>query len=299
MNLHAFELPGRHAPRWRRLTGDGALVACVLLLGWCDAFAAGKIRLTALLLVPIMLLTWRRGAGIGYCAVILALGLRVWADAALAPPGSDLAYFEFDAVGRFVAFFVIVAILAHLRSAHLRLQELAIRDALTGLYNRSGLSEIMRVEMDRAIREGCPLALLFIDCDNFKTVNDTLGHAAGDQALQRIASVLLATIRASDIASRLGGDEFVVVASGIAKPELLLFAEKMRASLRAAMESGGWNVTFSIGAVTFDRFPASVGEAIGVADSLMYQVKQAGKSGIRIASWPASPTGAPIDAFAG
>jgi GGDEF domain-containing protein len=98
-----------------------------------------------------------------------------------------------------------------IKEAQRALERSATRDALTGLYNRRGVHEHAQLALLRAERSGRPLALMFLDLDGLKVINDRLGHAAGDAALRRLAELLRATFRASDVVGRLGGDEFVVV----------------------------------------------------------------------------------------
>jgi diguanylate cyclase (GGDEF)-like protein len=92
------------------------------------------------------------------------------------------------------------------------LEEAAVKDALTGLYNRRGFFELANLTMQLADRTRRPLALFYVDLDGMKTINDTHGHAAGDEALRETAAILRASFRSTDIVARLGGDEFVVLA---------------------------------------------------------------------------------------
>jgi diguanylate cyclase (GGDEF)-like protein len=101
--------------------------------------------------------------------------------------------------------------LTEIRELHLRLQEQAIRDPLTGLYNRRYLDETLERELSRAKREGYPLSLTMIDLDHFKLVNDTYGHPAGDEVLIALSTLLQSQAREGDIPCRYGGEEFVLV----------------------------------------------------------------------------------------
>jgi diguanylate cyclase (GGDEF)-like protein len=121
---------------------------------------------------------------------------------------------------------------------------------------------------------------MFLDLDHFKEVNDTLGHAAGDAVLRRVASVMKADLRDSDVLARMGGDEFValLVESG---PEATARAvANLRRRLLAAMAAMDSPVTFSIGVVSFKRPPDSVHAMVEAADQLMYSVKREGRNAI-------------------
>jgi diguanylate cyclase (GGDEF)-like protein len=172
-----------------------------------------------------------------------------------------------------------------LRNARLveQIRHQALHDALTGLPNRALILDRTDQLLSRARRERQPVAALFLDLDGFKEINDTLGHAAGDQLLRAVASRLATTIRESDTLARLGGDEFVVLVDGVSLdsgPELV--AERLLEVLRPPFllegrEQTPLTVTASIGIATAtDR--ASAGDLLRDADVALYQAKAAGKN---------------------
>ena len=158
---------------------------------------------------------------------------------------------------------------------------LATHDALTGLPNRTLILDRVEQLMMRARREKTPLAALFIDLDNFKAINDSLGHAAGDELLQAVSARLTAVVRESDAVGRLGGDEFVVIASELsfaAGPELI--AERLLEALDQPFKLAGTGqtslkLTASIGIAAGDRECAD--ELLRDADIAMYQAKWDGR----------------------
>jgi len=165
-----------------------------------------------------------------------------------------------------------------------RQQELAFmatHDALTGLPNRTLIVDRLEQMLLRARHSKTPVAALFIDLDNFKGINDTLGHSAGDQLLQAVAARLDGVVRDVDALGRLGGDEFVVVAADMslmAGPELV--AERLLDALKEPIKLGDEqtrvSVTASIGIATGDR--ASAGELLRDADIAMYRAKWGGRN---------------------
>ncbi len=158
----------------------------------------------------------------------------------------------------------------------------AVHDALTGLPNRALILDRTEQMLARARRTGVPVAALFIDLDGFKDVNDTLGHAVGDQLLQAVTERLSVTMRESDSIGRLGGDEFVVLVDGTtmdAGPELI--ADRLLSVLRAPFElegapSGPLTLTASIGIAIGARPTAA--ELLRDADIALYEAKAAGKN---------------------
>jgi diguanylate cyclase (GGDEF)-like protein len=158
---------------------------------------------------------------------------------------------------------------------------LATHDALTGLPNRTLILDRVEQLMRRARRDQTPLAALFIDLDNFKAINDSLGHAAGDELLQAVASRLTAALRESDAVGRLGGDEFVVIASElslVSGPELI--AERLLEALDQPFKladcgQASLKVAASIGVAVGDR--ACADELLRDADIAMYQAKWDGR----------------------
>jgi diguanylate cyclase (GGDEF)-like protein len=159
---------------------------------------------------------------------------------------------------------------------------MATHDALTGLPNRTLIVDRLEQMLLRARRSKAPVAALFIDLDNFKSINDTLGHNAGDELLQAIAARLDGVVRDVDALGRLGGDEFVVVAGDmglISGPELI--AERLLDALKEPVKLGDEQtpvtVTASIGIATGDR--ATANDLLRDADIAMYRAKWGGRKG--------------------
>jgi len=169
------------------------------------------------------------------------------------------------------------------------IQRLAFYDALTGLPNRMLLMDRMHQALANAQRRQQGGALLFIDLDNFKTLNDTLGHDKGDLLLQQVAQRLNTCVRAIDTVARLGGDEFVVMLEQLSsEPAALALAtravgEKILALLSAPYQLPGYQYrsTPSIGVAPFHGSGTSVSELLKQADLAMYQAKTAGRSTMR------------------
>lgn len=162
-----------------------------------------------------------------------------------------------------------------------RMQFLAHHDALTRLPNRATLIDRLQFTLASAKRQERILGVLFIDLDNFKTINDSLGHYAGDELLKRVAQRLQANLRASDLVGRLGGDEFVVVLSELATPEdIAPAAEKLSEALIEpfSVEGQVFSVSVSIGISVFPKDGDTADKLIRNADAAMYLAKERGRS---------------------
>lgn len=162
-----------------------------------------------------------------------------------------------------------------------RLQKLVFYDELTGIFNRRGFSEeagkafravsFSRIEIERRIGFQIPFSLLFIDLDDFKKINDTCGHEAGDKALKKVAQVLKTNLRSSDIFGRWGGEEFIVVLLGANANAAKNVAEKLRQDIEKTKLSA------SIGVVSYGKEKSLV-KLIDFADKAMYRAKKKGKN---------------------
>ena len=169
------------------------------------------------------------------------------------------------------------------------IQRLAFYDPLTGLPNRMLLMDRIGQALTKAQRQRQGGALLFIDLDNFKTLNDTLGHDKGDLLLQQVAKRLNTCVRSVDTVARLGGDEFVVMIEELSNDTEALarhargVGEKVLTVLSAPYALAGYQYrsTPSIGIAPFDDMPTSVGELLKQADLAMYQAKTAGRNTLR------------------
>jgi diguanylate cyclase (GGDEF)-like protein len=161
-------------------------------------------------------------------------------------------------------------------------QELSRVDPLTMVPNRRGFYESLEKERVRTVRYHRPVTLGYIDVDNFKKMNDTYGHTMGDDLLIAVAATVRTNLRTSDVVARLGGDEFAVLlpeTDAIGSDQVL---KKLRLKLLDAMQERGWNVTFSIGAVTFLDPPESLDILVRMADETMYAIKARGKDDVSV-----------------
>lgn len=162
-----------------------------------------------------------------------------------------------------------------------KIRHMASHDELTGLPNRALLKDRLVTARNLAARNRRKMAILFIDLDGFKAINDTLGHKAGDQLLQEVARRLLAAVRQSDTVARMGGDEFIVLLNNLdnfndAEP----VAKKILAAFELPFALGGHfgKIGGSIGISVFPDHSRDADKLISFADKAMYRIKKAGKN---------------------
>jgi two-component system cell cycle response regulator len=163
----------------------------------------------------------------------------------------------------------------------------AIMDGLTGLYNNAYFKQFLELEIKRCLREKHPLSLLMMDIDEFKTINDTVGHYKGDEVLRKVADIIQSSIREIDLAARYGGDEFAIVFPYTQIDGALLAAERIQRNLgsnKIIVEGieKPLSINTSIGLSTYPGSAISLVEMINVADAMLYRAKKNGKNRIEI-----------------
>lgn len=167
--------------------------------------------------------------------------------------------------------------------AQKRLYDSAVRDALTGVHNRRFFDDRLAAEFAYAVRHRADLALIMLDVDHFKRLNDTYGHQGGDAVLRQLGAMLADSVRVEDIVARYGGEEFTILARGLDEPRASQFAERLRRGvehLEVAFEGSTIRFSSSFGVAVFsERRPFADGNAlVGVADAALYLAKQNGRN---------------------
>lgn len=171
--------------------------------------------------------------------------------------------------------------IAALKNRDKKLQQLANYDALTGLLNKHNFHLQLKQELDRVIKENDSSALLFIDLDQFKYINDSLGHAAGDHLLAQIAELLKNRMRKEDVLSRFGGDEFTVIVKSVSAKDAELIADSVVKSMQDFVfveNDKAFNVYCSIGVVMIDSKDFTVEDIFSQADMACFQAKSKGRN---------------------
>jgi len=266
--------------RWSRAQVFALALCGVLLVGVIDYLTGYELGVSLLYLGPVDVAAWYVGRRAGFTVAVLSAIVWFAADWGSEHPYSHLAIPLWNTLIRFGFFLSNVFLLTELREHLANERRLARTDALTGTLNSRAFTEQMEYNLGLARRNGSALTLAYIDLDDFKRINDSRGHNEGDRLLRVIGRTLMQGTRGTDRVARLGGDEFALLLPGTDTDGAREAIRKIRQLLRESLNSAGFSVTCSVGAMTFSRPPPSVDEAIRAADHLMYRVKSQGKDAV-------------------
>ncbi len=272
------------APRsWRWF---GAACAVAALIGLIDYATGVELRVYPLYYLPISVAAWhtkRLGAVI---VAVLCIGLWFLSNTTAGMHYSRDLIWALNLLAQGASFVFVGLLIAMLRSAIERERSFGRTDPLTGLLNARGFYEEGARSIALCRRSGKDMALAYLDLDDFKTVNDTLGHYEGDLVLGRMADALRRAVRQSDLIARVGGDEFAVLLLGAGLESASATIDRLRQVL-AADHAGVPGVRVSIGVVLSAGASAPIDDMLRVADRLMYRSKAAGKDRVSVEVLPA------------
>ncbi|MFA5074191.1 MAG: GGDEF domain-containing protein [Nitrospirota bacterium] len=252
-------------------------VLMIAIIGTLDNMTGNESSFLIFYFVPIFLGTWYIGTGMGIALSCLSTIAWITADKvfsqfihSFAPYWNSTMY-----LGCFVG---ATGILTILKNSLEQEKRLARTDPMTGAINRRFFIELAQAELERSRRYCHPFTAAYIDLDNFKTINDTLGHDSGDELLILVVKTIKNQIRSTDVIARLGGDEFMVLFPETEEKMALAAIQKIRTVLLELMQIKNWPVTLSVGMITFFTPPDSVDHIIKLTDDLMYEGKKSGKN---------------------
>ena len=251
-------------------------VLLTLLVYWANVLTPPTARLGILYIIPVLLVTWTEGLVWGIVFGVASIGLRELVAFDQMPAETSLAW----RIGNGAAYVAVVAVamagLQRLRRSQAQLARLVIQDQLTNVLNARAFADRLGQELDRNRRYPRPLALMYMDLDNFKIINDTHGHQTGDAVLRLVADAMRTSVRQADVVGRLGGDEFAVLMPETDAALADAAAKRLVAGLRDVFK-GTPSVTASIGVVSCTATEANTDDLLRRADQAMYDAKRMGK----------------------
>jgi diguanylate cyclase (GGDEF)-like protein len=254
----------------------GGAILLVLLIALLDYETGPHYSFGIFYLIPVAACAWWGGLSPG---ILLALAAALgWHMVELMEnPLIPLTAQVWNGVARFGMLVLTSSLISRLHGGMRRERLLARTDPLTGAANARTFYEAAAAEAERARRSDRPLTVAYLDLDNFKQLNDGLGHAAGDAALLHVVERIRQDLRGSDLLARLGGDEFGLLLPGVEPEGAAALLARLQGILAEEMERKGLPVTLSIGAITFHNPHADVDRMVHQVDALMYEAKRKGK----------------------
>ncbi len=258
-------------------------ILLVILVLIADYYFGVRINLNVIYFIPILYLTWHFNRWIGITFVILFIGFSLFIS---------IIYYQEKSMQMLITNYIIKGICYSLcvffLSAFKKRFEIekqyARTDFLTGLANRKSFFEMASREVIRSSRKKTPVAIAYIDCDDFKKVNDKLGHVAGDMLLKSVSNTIINNTREYDIICRIGGDEFVIFFPEMNQEEAVLAIERIQKEVLGNIQKNKWSTTLSIGIACFPSASLSIEDMLKQADDAMYMAKKQGKNRIVIQS---------------
>jgi diguanylate cyclase (GGDEF)-like protein len=256
----------------------------VICVGVIDLLTGSEISLSIFYLIPILLVTWFSGRNLGLVMSVASTIMWFSADT-LSGRSYSQPIIPYWNAGVRMGFFILMTFLLPVLKEREHEKKIAHRDDLTGAANRRYFFEAAQAELDRFLRYKHPFTLVYFDIDDFKSVNDQMGHQVGDQLLCSVVHRAELTLRKTDFLARLGGDEFVALLPETGQEQAHNVVSKLQNALLDEMRSHNWSVTFSIGVLTCLEAQLTADELLSKADALMYSVKKSGKNGIAYATY--------------
>lgn len=264
--------------KWHLITLGFAIV---VLVGVIDHITGPELFVSIFYLLPIFLVTWFTERWMGVTISIVSAITWLITDFTAGHAYSYPAIPYWNMIVRLGTFLIMTLILSALKKALEHEKELARTDPLTGVANGRYFITLADMEINRARRYKHSFTVVYIDLDNFKTVNDHFGHSTGDALLRSVAHTIRNNIRATDIVGRLGGDEFAILLPETGPEPAEVITRKVQKVNLDVMQKNEWPVTFSIGVVTFVSPPSTVDEMLKISDGVMYAAKKTNKNAIK------------------
>jgi diguanylate cyclase (GGDEF)-like protein len=255
-------------------------VLLVVFLGMIDYLTGYEISFSLFYLIPIFIVAWYVDGRMGL--ILSSASAISWfiADYTSGLVYSNPSIYVWNAILRLAFYSVVSWQSSTIKKAYRTNQELARTDFVTGAISIRYFYELAQIEISRSQRYGNIFSLVYIDLDNFKAVNDRLGHSTGDRVLRAVTDSIHRQVRLTDTFARLGGDEFALLLPETGTEEAKMVIAKIHSSLVNEMLRNGWMITFSVGVVTYNKAPKTVDDMVKMADNAMYSVKNTTKNGV-------------------
>ncbi|XOB62461.1 GGDEF domain-containing protein [Campylobacterota bacterium DY0563] len=252
----------------------------ILILGVMQFLFRETVTIAPLYIFPILFSSWYGSKITGILSAFLSTLVFVVIETTynrVLPTFNELLLLSAPYL---TAYLLLAILIINFRDVHRIEVYAADTDNLTGLHSARSFYVELANELLRSKRYNHVFSLAYLDVDNFKNINDSLGHIAGDKLLKEVANCLVSSLRATDVIARLGGDEYACLLHETNQQKAKSAFLKTVDLLNKRMVKNKWDVSFSIGVMTFENIPEDIKEAIDLADKLMYSVKNDNKDNI-------------------
>jgi len=271
---HSFDACVRRLPDLLQLAIGLGLVAGLTAF---KLTIGHSVTLIDFLFVPVVWVGWfasARWCGYAVAAVAASLSIMV---AMVAETQASLVAAAAAGIARFALYLFVLGLLGMMRRERAGHQYAVATDQLTAAANARAFRALAQAEVERAQRYQRNLSLACLDVDDFKTINDRLGHPEGDYVLLEVSHMMRSVVRSTDTVARIGGDEFAILMPDTEASSARIVIDRVRAEISRLRTSDGRPIPCSIGLVTFDGPPTSLKELVAAGDELLYRAKESGK----------------------
>ncbi len=255
------------------------------VIGAADFIIGPEISTTLFYFLPIAISSWYGGRSFGIAVSFAAAFVWLMTDIGSGREYAHAAIFIWNTLIRLGIFLFVSLLLSAFHDLLKSEKHAADTDPLTGALNVRGFREKLVCEYVRSTRSHKPFSLAFIDIDDFKEVNDTLGHGDGDILLCTVTDVMKYHLRRTDVLARLGGDEFAILFSETDEALVKAAFSHVHQCLMRTVAEHHWPVTFSVGVISYQTLPENPSHALRLADELMYIVKKSTKNDVIYKVW--------------
>ncbi len=251
------------------------LLVCITAL---DYFTGAEYSSFTFYLLPIAIAAWYTNKNITTAMVLISAVCWLVCQQLTGKEYQSLLAPYWNVMLRLITFALVANLILTVRNSLDALTAIAMRDGLTQLNNARAFRSKYDIVRALAVRRRSPLAVAVIDLDGFKQVNDSKGHAVGDDVLRKFAWLLNDASRSSDIVARMGGDEFMVILADASEASARAYDARVRKAFDASGLKEAYGIDFSMGVVSYAVPPQDIARATQAADALMYTAKHDGKA---------------------
>ena len=259
------------------------ILALSFVIGLVDFLTGPDFTFSPFYLIPPSLAAWKMSRPLALFAAFINSLTWLWVDFSSGRFQPTLPVYAWNFTSRLISLLVVGLLISWLRKSMDHEKKLARTDPLTNTLNSRAFNEALGLEIKRSLRYGHSLTLVYLDIDNFKSVNDRFGHKIGDNVLATIGNVIHDSIRQNDVLGRLGGDEFAILLVETDPLEARTVVAKLQEILRPTIKKNGWPISLSLGVLSCTNTFCSAEKMISAADELMYSVKKSTKNNANFA----------------